>query len=256
MRVSISTTAAWLLLLPLAVQGFLPPHHQRFHKTSSLAAETADEAARRLAASAATKPGSAAQQPTLFNDELLMDMQQCLLKLEKRVKHGPGSLSMLEVEEFSFASQRIVREMKLNEHNRPKPAPLFPTMEFEDGAAAAPTTEMAFPTEPTTTTTEPNLSYSNQEYTSGRDISLDEGPEFDGTGIGISKGTTNTYVIPGMDEMSPEEYQVALQATISARQARRVASGQTGNRNSNDYLKNLGAAAKAKKRWDPSQDVE
>ena len=38
-------------------------------------------------------------------------------------------------------------------------------------------------------------------------------------GFGLARGTTNTYAIPGMDEMSPEEYREKLQETISARQA-------------------------------------
>jgi hypothetical protein len=37
-------------------------------------------------------------------------------------------------------------------------------------------------------------------------------------GFGLARGTTNTYVIPGMEEMSPEEYRERLQETISARQ--------------------------------------
>ena len=35
---------------------------------------------------------------------------------------------------------------------------------------------------------------------------------------GLAKGTTNTYLIPGMDEMSAEEYRDNLQKTIIARQ--------------------------------------
>jgi hypothetical protein len=50
--------------------------------------------------------------PKLFEDGLLDDMQQSLLKLERRVKEGPGSLSLLEVEEFEAATQRILAEMK------------------------------------------------------------------------------------------------------------------------------------------------
>ena len=42
-----------------------------------------------------------------------------------------------------------------------------------------------------------------------------------------------------MDSMSPEEYQVAIQASISARQAKRKESGVYGNRTTNDYLNNL-----------------
>ena len=41
-------------------------------------------------------------------------------------------------------------------------------------------------------------------------------------GFGLAKGTTNTYIIDGMDEMTPEEYQAKLQETVSARQVRHV----------------------------------
>ena len=48
----------------------------------------------------------------------------------------------------------------------------------------------------------------------------DKEPDKDWIGFGLAQGTTNTYAIPGMDEMSPEEYREALQKTVSARQVR------------------------------------
>ena len=42
-----------------------------------------------------------------------------------------------------------------------------------------------------------------------------------------------------MDSMSPEEYQAAIQASVSARQAKRKETGVYGNRWTNDYLNNL-----------------
>lgn len=50
--------------------------------------------------------------PKIFEDDILIDMQQSLLKLEKRVHGGPGSLTMQEVDEFEAATQRILKEMK------------------------------------------------------------------------------------------------------------------------------------------------
>lgn len=50
--------------------------------------------------------------PKLFENDLLDDMQQSLLLLDRRVKEGPGSLTMEEVEEFEAATQRILQEMK------------------------------------------------------------------------------------------------------------------------------------------------
>ena len=37
-------------------------------------------------------------------------------------------------------------------------------------------------------------------------------------GYGLASGTRNTYAIPGMDEMSAEEYREELQRSVSARQ--------------------------------------
>ena len=48
----------------------------------------------------------------------------------------------------------------------------------------------------------------------------DEVPSEDSVQFGLAKGTTNTYAIPGMDEMTPEEYRTKLQETISGRQVR------------------------------------
>jgi hypothetical protein len=66
----------------------------------------------------------------------------------------------------------------------------------------------------------------------------------DNVGFGLARGTTNTYVIPDMESMSPEEYREKLQETISARQAerRRLAmenSNIIGNRSSSGYLDGL-----------------
>ena len=222
----------------------------KLFETASLS--KAEEAAQRAAANAAAmKP---VPQPKLFEDDLLEDMRQCLLKLERRVQEGPGSVSVLEVEEFQFATRRILDEMKLNEHNRPKPAPAFPLEETAAPPAAAPASsaaavleasEVAVAADPAAAvdTTKPKVI----------DTSLDESPAYEGVGgMGLAKGTANTYVIPGMDEMSGEEYRAALQKTISDRQARRIKeSGEYGNVRSNDYLSTLGGAGSAKKRWDP-----
>ena len=43
--------------------------------------------------------------------------------------------------------------------------------------------------------------------------------------FGLARGTANTYVIPGMDEMTPEEYRTKLQENISARQVSRKTLG-------------------------------
>lgn len=72
------------------------------------------------------------------------------------------------------------------------------------------------------------------------DISNDEGPVYEGKGgLGIAKGTRSTYVIPGMEEMTPEEYRDALQRSVSERQRRRREMGIVGNQASGNYLDNL-----------------
>ena len=56
----------------------------------------------------------------------------------------------------------------------------------------------------------------------------------------IQQGTVNTYAIDGMGEMSPEEYQKALQQSVIDRQKERKRSGlTTGNKASWDYLSGL-----------------
>ena len=231
MKLSLSYAFLSLSLCPNLTVGFAPASFSS--RQSTRLGITAEEAAQRAgaAASAALK---SAPQPKLFEDDLLDDMQQCLLKLERRVKNGPGALSLLEVEEFEFATRRILDEMKLNEHNRPKPAPAFPDVQVEDTPpAAAPAVQ------------------ANKQV---MDISNDEGPMYEGKGgMGLAKGTANTYIIDGMDEMSPEEYQKALQKSISDRQAKRVAEGTYGNRNSNDYLSMLGSTGGMKKPYDPKK---
>ena len=50
--------------------------------------------------------------PKLFTKEIYDDFQSALLKLEKRVKEGPGSLSAEEIDIFKGETDRIVEEMK------------------------------------------------------------------------------------------------------------------------------------------------
>ena len=64
--------------------------------------------------------------------------------------------------------------------------------------------------------------------------------------MGQPKGTRNTYIIPGMDEMDGEEYRDALQQSVIDRiEARRRAGGPLGNRASNGYLSQLNGNAPA-----------
>lgn len=75
------------------------------------------------------------------------------------------------------------------------------------------------------------------------DTSNDEGPAYTGKGgLGLASGTTNTYVIPGMDQMTGEEYRKALQDSVIARQEQRrqVNRNVVGNRAAHSYLEQLG----------------
>lgn len=69
---------------------------------------------------------------------------------------------------------------------------------------------------------------------------LNDEPDYDDAGIGLSRGTANTYVIPGMDEMTPDEYQKALAQTVIERSRRQRSSGTTrGNKFTHDYMASL-----------------
>jgi hypothetical protein len=100
------------LLLCHSALGFLPNEH-RFGRTTALSALNSKEIlARARKAAGLPVEDDEPEAPKLFEEELLNDMQQTLLKLDKRVKEGIGSLSLLEVEEFEAATQRILTEMK------------------------------------------------------------------------------------------------------------------------------------------------
>ena len=166
--------------------------------------------------------------PLQFDDALLDDMQNVLLALEKRVKEGDGSLSLLEVEEMDTQLNRIIAEMKVNQNKQIELPPP------EEQSINVPRINVPPPTKASVSavTESPPVSVT--------DISLDEGPEYDGTGgMGQPRGTVNTYIIEGMDEMSPEEYRDALQKSIIDRQKTRRATGVVGNRSTWNYLNNL-----------------
>lgn len=55
--------------------------------------------------------------PKLFTEDIYDDFQSALLKLEKRVKEGPGALSAEDIDAFQGETQRIVEEMKLYLNN-------------------------------------------------------------------------------------------------------------------------------------------
>jgi len=192
-------------------------------------------------------PADVDDHPNLFGDELRGNMQQILLTLEKRVQEGPG-LNSLEVEEFVAMSQNIIDEMKQKEYERLEDA-------FSSSTSTSSKLVDSTPNN-TVTTTESGNSKNNDlpkqsasisesaSMTTEESLSDDtgsDGPAYSPSGGNgsLAKGTANTYVIPNMDEMSPEEYREALQKSIFDRQSKRKESGSYGNRQTWDYLNNL-----------------
>jgi hypothetical protein len=164
--------------------------------------------------------------------------------LELRVKQGPGSLSALQVEELDGQLQRIMDDMRVNQHKKP----VRPERTAE--APPAPVAAAAAPQKAAASSNQPEH---NDE----------DGAAYDGEGgMGLSRGTANTYHLEGMDEMSPEEYRDKLQKSVSDRQDKRKQTGEYGNRQSWSYLSSLTGEvegplkrpAKAKKNWKPNQD--
>ena len=156
----------------------------------------------------------------IFQDSLMDDMQETLLALEKRVKGGPGSLTPDEITEVEAATKRIIDEM------------------YENLGAST----CNNPTEPAATASVDSIetSASTENYTPTSD---EEGEAYNGSGgLGLAKGTANTWLLEGMDEMSPEEYRAALQKSVIERQGGRKGSrkGVVGNRAALQYLDQLG----------------
>lgn len=149
----------------------------------------------------------------LYDDDMLNVMQETLLLLEKRVKGGVGSLTALDASSLQSNLHTIQVEMKANEH-QPRPQE-----------------------QPVTNTATVGAAVKNIDI----DTPSDEGDPYQGRGgMGQPVGTVNTYVIPGMDEMSPEEYQKTLQESVIQRQRQRRLDGKTtGNKASWDYLNTL-----------------
>lgn len=184
--------------------------------------------------------------PKLYSDELLDDMKETLLILEKRVQGGIGSISAEEVEKFVAMSSNILVEMKQKEYERLEDAtsPSSPALSSAASSGASDTTATTATTASESSTNAPTATAVAEKTETEEDPTYDpevEGPDYDPSGGqgSIPKDTTNTYIIPGMDAMSPEEYRDALQKSIIARQSVRKATGTYGNRNTWDYLNNL-----------------
>jgi hypothetical protein len=205
--------------------------------------------------------------PKIFDEDIYDCIKQSLLLLEKRVQDGPGSLSKDEVDTLVDMTQRISREMK--EFDPRPPNVLHEQVKDVKQSSAADNSKHnapvsvdpkiinfapPLPYEPADTKNEPNVNdMSTVGVEEGRrreelDLS-EEGGDYDGTGgFGLAKGTRNTYIIPGMDEMSPEEYRAELQRSVMEKQRERWRNrgGLVGNRAAHDYLNTLGYGGTSK----------
>jgi uncharacterized small protein (DUF1192 family) len=205
-------------------------HHFRIDPLGLTADEILARAREKVGMTGA--PVAPLEAPILFDNFLLDDMQLVLLTMERRIREGPGSLSLLEVEELDARLARITGEMRRNEH-KTLPRPGVATAEeakhnsLPQGAVTVETTRVASPQQVQTAVV--------------MDTSQDEeGPRFDGRGgMGQPKGTVNTYIIEGMDEMDSETYRLALQQSLIDRQSKRKQGGVVGNRSTWDYLNSL-----------------
>jgi len=190
--------------------------------------------------------------PKLYSDDLLDDMKEVLLILEKRVQGGQGSIGAAEVEKFVAMSSNILVEMKQKEYERLNAPSSTPASVSTSDSGTTTDTTSTISSKELTNTGEESTNEANTEEVYEPEV---EGPDYDPAGGqgSLPKDTTNTYIIPGMDEMSPEEYQKALQQSIIDRQNQRKSTGTYGNRNTWDYLNNLSGETGMLKK-DPLED--
>jgi hypothetical protein len=164
-------------------------------------------------------------QPMLFDDLMLKDMQTALLIMEKRATEGPGSLFLPEVDQLDALLQKILLEMRQNQHLKPQ----RPTRSPQPS-------EISGPSDRNVETAVPR----NVETLQGAPKVIDiDTPDDDDESFGSAGETTNTYIIPGMEQMTAAEYQYELQKAVIEKQNMRRRSQTTGNRSSWDYMNQL-----------------
>ena len=164
----------------------------------------------------------AAPPPSLYDDEMLQKMQSVLVLLDQRAVSGPQSLLPNDIELLDSNLKFILDEMRRNQHLKPS----RPSPSASSSSSTPPSTTTA-----STATTTASRSITNQGYSDGDDASdvIDDNT------------TTNTYIIPNMEQMTPAEYQEELQRTVIEHQKVRRATGVTGNRSSWNYMNSLNA---------------
>jgi hypothetical protein len=173
----------------------------------------------------------------LFDEVMLKDMQTAIMLLDQRAIEGPGSLSMSDIDQLEGLLQKILHEMRTNQHLKPQRPSLVSATTASavssSGSSSNSNAPAALPVE--TVGAAPKV------------IDIDT-PEDEGTSFGSSTGgggmgpaaeTTNTYILPGMDQMTAAEYQYELQKAVIAKQNVRRQTLTTGNRSSWDYMNQL-----------------
>jgi hypothetical protein len=176
----------------------------------------------------------------LFDEVMLQDMQTAIMLLDQRAIEGPGSLSMSDIDQLEGLLQKILHEMRINQHLKPqRPSLVSATASAVSssssssggGGGSSNSNAPALPVE--TVGAAPKVI--------DMDTPEDEGTSFGSTGGGMGQAaeTTNTYILPGMDQMTAAEYQYELQKAVIAKQNVRRQTLTTGNRSSWDYMNQL-----------------
>lgn len=176
--------------------------------------------------------------PSLFDNALLQKMATVLSLLDTRAVQGPQSLSSEEVDQLDTYLQDILKEMRQNQHLKPQRPPSRKEIDMDQEGLVS-------------STITPSSSVAGYRDSDDDDSSVARSDD---------NHTTNTYVIPNMEQMTPSEYQEQLQKTVIEHQnmRRQNANIVTGNRATWDYMNTLGSnnAGILKKGEDDSKDGE
>lgn len=259
---------ATILILVSSSNGFAPYCNFGLSQAGTVLYSSAAQEFIRKQQDAANNAIEEEEEPKLFSDELYADMQNCLLTLEKRVQEGPGCLDHTSVDDFAKAAGRILQDMKnqateLDERIKPgerqarAEAAALEAAEVAEQEGKSPdevekiakaaydeATAAMMPKPSEADSESKELPESEEKPTMESKGVTDENngdfEEFDGK-YGVAKGTANTYTIPGMDEMTAEEYQKALEQAVIDRAAKRrhTLDGRHGNQQTNDYMASL-----------------
>lgn len=161
-------------------------------------------------------PPAPAVAPSPFDDDMQEHLSEAISILSRRLQSGEP-LSREEFSRFQAAANAIIEDCK----------------EYGSNTFKSPEPKRA----PARSQTQPVRTENQESLDSYEGDEENEGPAWDeDKGYGVPVGTTNTYVVEGMDKMTPEEYQDAIrQKVINRAQAARK-TGRYGNINANAYF--------------------